>query len=151
MKTLRDFEVRREILGRLEGLSADCPRRWGRMNAHQMVCHLADAFRGVMGDFPVSPGPSPLPRPLLRFVALKIPVKWPHGIQTRPELDQEGGGTRPTEFAADVASLKIQCQRFTDNPRAIQPEHPIFGPLSQTEWMRWGYLHMDHHLRQFGK
>jgi hypothetical protein len=28
--------------------------------------------------------------------------------------------------------------------------HPIFGELTDSERMRWGYLHMDHHLRQFG-
>jgi len=26
----------------------------------------------------------------------------------------------------------------------------MFGRLSDAAWLRWGYLHMDHHLRQFG-
>jgi hypothetical protein len=30
------------------------------------------------------------------------------------------------------------------------PAHPIFGKMSETDWMRWAYLHVDHHLRQFG-
>jgi Protein of unknown function (DUF1569) len=29
--------------------------------------------------------------------------------------------------------------------------HPIFGPMTAKDWMRWGYLHADHHLRQFGR
>jgi hypothetical protein len=29
-------------------------------------------------------------------------------------------------------------------------EHPFLGKLSRAEWLRWAYLHMDHHLRQFG-
>ena len=28
--------------------------------------------------------------------------------------------------------------------------HPIFGHVSEAAWLRWAYLHMDHHLRQFG-
>jgi len=28
--------------------------------------------------------------------------------------------------------------------------HPIFGWMSEASWMRWAYLHTDHHLRQFG-
>jgi uncharacterized protein DUF1569 len=28
--------------------------------------------------------------------------------------------------------------------------HPIFGPMSESAWLRWAYLHADHHLRQFG-
>jgi hypothetical protein len=27
----------------------------------------------------------------------------------------------------------------------------MFGPMSERDWMRWGYLHADHHLRQFGR
>jgi hypothetical protein len=30
-------------------------------------------------------------------------------------------------------------------------DHAFFGPMSYSEWMRWGYLHTDHHLRQFGR
>ncbi len=29
--------------------------------------------------------------------------------------------------------------------------HPYFGNLTKWEWMRWAYLHADHHLRQFGR
>jgi hypothetical protein len=29
--------------------------------------------------------------------------------------------------------------------------HPMFGAMTTLEWMRWGYLHTDHHLRQFGR
>ena len=28
--------------------------------------------------------------------------------------------------------------------------HPLWGRMSEWEWGRWGYLHTDHHLRQFG-
>jgi len=26
----------------------------------------------------------------------------------------------------------------------------MFGLMPDRDWMRWGYLHMNHHLRQFG-
>jgi hypothetical protein len=29
--------------------------------------------------------------------------------------------------------------------------HPMFGGMTAKDWMRWGYLHADHHLRQFGR
>jgi hypothetical protein len=28
--------------------------------------------------------------------------------------------------------------------------HPLFGRMSDADWLRWAYLHADHHLRQFG-
>jgi hypothetical protein len=35
-------------------------------------------------------------------------------------------------------------------PQPVARTHPIFGALSARDWLRWGYLHADHHLRQFG-
>jgi hypothetical protein len=26
----------------------------------------------------------------------------------------------------------------------------MFGSMQRTDWLRWGWLHADHHLRQFG-
>jgi DinB family protein len=151
MKSLRDPETQKEIRERLQGIRPDSPRQWGRMTAHQMICHLTDSFLGVLGDRPLGPAPMPLPRKIVKFIALDLPVHWPHGVKTMPEIDQEAGGTRPVEFAADLEALRFQLDRFLANPRAIEPAHPIFGPMSQADWMRWAYLHMDHHLRQFGR
>jgi hypothetical protein len=27
----------------------------------------------------------------------------------------------------------------------------MFGAMTRGDWLRWGWLHMDHHLRQFGR
>jgi Protein of unknown function (DUF1569) len=151
MKTLRDSETQREIRERVRQVAPDTPRQWGRMTAHQMICHLADSFRGVLGEKTLPAAPAPLPRKIMKFIALGLPMHWPHGLKTVPEIDQHGNGTRPTEFAADVASLGSLFERFVSDPRALAPMHPFFGPMSHADWMRWGYLHMDHHLRQFGK
>ena len=71
-------------------------------------------------------------------------------IQTRPEIDQQCEGTRPADFAADVSELALLngiAARPTDGE---WPVHPIFGRMSPAAWLRWAYLHTDHHLRQFG-
>ncbi len=49
MKSLADPAVQEELLSRLRRVRPDTPRRWGRMSAPQMVCHLSDSFKGVMG------------------------------------------------------------------------------------------------------
>ena len=57
----------------------------------------------------------------------------------------------PTAFDRDVASLEALVEVVTTQPGFFKGRrHPIFGSLSEAAWMRWGYLHMDHHLRQFG-
>lgn len=57
------------------------------------------------------------------------------------------------EFDVDRAVLARELKRFASQGRADGsfPDHPMFGPMSFADWMRWGYLHTDHHLRQFGR
>ena len=119
------------------------------MSVRQMICHLNDSFLGVMGERPISEASGPAPRIIMKFFALYVPAKWPHGVPTRPEVDQQGGGTPPAEWERDRAALLQSMARFHD-PGSRLGAHPIFGPLTRSEWMRWGYLHVDHHLRQFG-
>lgn len=38
-----------ELIERLRHLRPGTPARWGKMNAHQMVCHLNDSYSLAMG------------------------------------------------------------------------------------------------------
>jgi hypothetical protein len=153
VKTLARQRDKVEIVGRLRTLRPDSVRRWGRMSAHQMVCHLSDAFRMGIGQKAVSHAAGPFQRTMVKWIALYLPLSWPTGrLLTRPEIDQELGGTKPADFGADVARLETLVELVTAQPRSFEWQpHPIFGRMSQADWLRWGYLHMDHHLRQFGR
>jgi hypothetical protein len=150
VKTLSDAACLSEILDRLNRVRVDSPRQWGKMNAHQMICHLADSLRGMMGRKQVSPSERPF-GPVMKWAALNFPMKWPKGVPTRPEVDQQKSGTEPAEFEADLRDLIALTQEFArfDRHSTFSP-HPMFGDMTQKEWMRWCYLHHDHHLRQFG-
>jgi uncharacterized protein DUF1569 len=150
MKSLARPDDLAEILRRLRTLRPDTSARWGRMSAHQMICHLADALCVATGQKTVSPATGPVQRTFIKWIALYVPLPWPAGVATRPEIDQEIGGTKPQEFADDVARVESLLKGLARNPGTNCPEHPIFGPMSATAWLRWGYLHADHHLRQFG-
>ena len=104
-----------------------------------------------MGLIAADPPGFPYPSKILKLASLWVPVEWPRGFKTVAEVDQEKGGTRPGEFDRDVGELEGLVNRFTRNPRDFQwPIHPYLGRMSEVEWMRLGYLHTDHHLRQFG-
>jgi hypothetical protein len=151
MKTLARPRDKAEILHRLTDVRPESVPRWGRMSAHQMVCHLSDSLRMTIGEKPVSPATGPLQRTILKWIALYVPLPWPAGIPTRPEIDQEAGGTRPVDFARDIEELETLLERITGQRKTIDWQlHPILGRMSAAAWLRWGYLHMDHHLRQFG-
>ena len=152
MKTLGNQNDKNEILGRLQKINASCERRWGKMTPHQMICHLDDSFKSVIGERKVGARKSnPVTRTLVRWLALYAPLKWPHGVPTMPENDQERDGTPPENFKRDLDSLVTMIGRLTSEQRDFQwRQHPLFGEMSERDWMRWGYLHIDHHLRQFG-
>ena len=151
MKSLSDADVKSEILQRIAKLQHGAPARWGRMSASQMICHVSDAFRLSMGEKSATPATSVFHRTVLKWGALYFPLQWPKGFRTRPEMEQGAGGTPPSEFNCDRDTLIALIERFSSSSRDFQWEvHPIFGGLSYGEWMRWGYLHSDHHLRQFG-
>ena len=152
MKTLSDPNCRQELVARLAHIRPDTPRLWGKMTAPQMICHVTDAFLGIMGEKPME-----VPRgftfwPFMKTLVLYAPMKWPPGVPTRPEFDQcAGGGTPPAQFDADLRNLLATLEKFSAQPRSFEfRPHPMFKVLSERDWMRWGYLHPDHHLRQFG-
>lgn len=152
MKTIANEMDKSLLLSRLRQLKTDSTRRWGKMTPHQMICHLNDSFKSVIGERDVSPRKSNLlTRTVVRWIALYAPFKWPHGVPTMPENDQERGGTPPEDFKRDVDGLVTMIARVTSSPRDFQwRRHPLFGEMSERDWTRWGYLHVDHHLRQFG-
>ena len=89
----------------------------------------------------------------MKCVALHVPVRWPRGVPTTPDLDQLGGGTQPTAFEVDLAELR--GARSIGSPSSGATTSPgcsirSSDRMSEASWLRWAYLHGDHHLRQFG-
>ena len=149
-RTLANERDKQEIIDRIKKIQPSSQRRWGKMTAHQMLCHLCDSFRGPMGIRYLSSVKLAAPRWLVKWIALQCPFPWPHGVNTRPEADQFIGGTPPIDFETDRAELLVLLDRFTTEKSRTEWQHPMFGAMLDEEWMRWGYLHVNHHLRQFG-
>jgi hypothetical protein len=150
-KSLDDPRGRASVITRLRTLTSDSTKRWGRMNPHEAICHLSDSFRAMMNLMPISSKSTILTRNVVRWIALHSMFPWPHGVKTMPEVDQEIGGTKPVDFEHDRRELEALIKQFAQCTSADLQPHPIFGGLSNAEWQHWGYLHTDHHLRQFGK
>ena len=148
---LGNSTVRQQILQRIATLRPETRPMWGKMTAPQMLCHLSDSFRVAMGEKPVSRVSNVLQQTLVKWAALYLPLPWPRGVSTRPEVEQGVGGTPPAEFRRDRAELIRVIERFADPNRRFEwHPHPLFGSMCERQWLRWGYLHADHHLRQFG-
>jgi hypothetical protein len=151
MKTVADPLVLRSLRERLGAVAPGSKRRWGTLTPHEMLCHLGDAAAMVLR---VRPRIEPVParhRPVVKWLGLWSPIPWPHGWPTNPMHDPKAGGTKPSQFAKDLARAIEGVEGIASAPPgALEPVHGTFGTMSLADWHRWAYRHTDHHLRQFG-
>jgi hypothetical protein len=149
VKNLAQPATTDEIRARIALIRPDLPKQWGEMNAHQMVCHVTDAFAIVVEGRCGAPIKGLLPPSVIKRLALYFPRQWPQNVPTIPEIKQGIGGTPPSEWQLDLARLSGLVDAFCLK-RDNWPAHSYFGEMTEADWRRWGYLHADHHLRQFG-
>ncbi len=149
MKSLAAPDVVDELIARVRRLGPASERRWGTMSVNEMLCHVADSYRGLLGEHAIAPADTVMMRTLGRWIALHTNLAWPKGIKTRPEVDPRRQGTKPGEFERDREAVVALIRRFAAADARYAP-HPMFGRLSRQECLTWGYRHPDHHLRQFG-
>jgi hypothetical protein len=136
LKTIGNNAGQQEIASRIARLSYADGAKWGRMSAHQTICHLRDSYCIALGERTASPATGFLQRTLLKWAALWLPLKWMKGFPTRPELEQGRGGSAPTEFESDRNALQAVLGRFCHSlPQPCSP-HPVFGAMTRREWWR---------------
>ncbi len=144
--------TQQSIIERIQRLSLDTPRQWGKMTPNQVVCHIADPFRDVLQLRQSKPAFPRLFQPLMRLFVL-TEKDWKPNTPTLQVYRQGdgGGGTTPTDFETDKATLLGLVLQFCskDAQHKFGP-HPGIGQLSREQhgFMMW--KHTDHHLRQFG-
>ena len=148
MKTIGDPAVRAALTSRLERLDATQFAPWGTISVHQMVVHLGDGAEAALARRPFS-APSRRASRVLKWIALRLPLPWPHGI--RAGADPATRAVSANAFTAD-RDRAVQTLRRTGRRAGKRVGSPpsIFGAMSRADWQRWAFLHTDHDLRQFG-
>lgn len=150
MQTLWTAACQGETVRRIRSLAVDSPRQWGKMTVNQMVCHLADSYRMATGERPAEDRSTLTTRTTTKWIFLYSPLPPPKGVPTSRRNDAQRDGTPPTEFTSDRERLAQTLNAFVEVAGSGRcGRHPLFGALTPAQWMRWGYLHADHHLRQF--
>jgi hypothetical protein len=150
MKTLADPKDAAEIRTRMLSLTPSDAPQWGIMTVNQMVCHVRLAFVYTLENAPVTFIKGPLPPRVMKFAALRIPKHWPPSVPTVRRLKIDAPGMACTTFEQDRASAIAALASFCAVTN-LTHDHPYFGTMQHSDWMRWGYLHADHHLRQFNR
>ncbi len=152
MKNILSETNKKEIEERLNKISPDDEALWGKMNAGQALCHMADQLRLSTGEIISEYAGNIMSTTVVKFLVL-IGMPAPKGkVKTMKELDQEADGTRPTDFENDRKILAGLIDRFSDfYPDNKKIEHPVFGKMNKKQWGRLAYIHLDYHLSQFGR
>src|SRR5262245_51678877 len=146
MPSMFDANVREGFQQRIQRLTPDAARRWGRLTVDRMVCHLSDQLRIALGELSAQPQPGLLRYPPFKQLAIDV-IPWPKGrIQGPPEAFT----TKPEQWARDVERLRTLLEAFgARGAQRVWPRHPQFGAMTGPLWSRLTCRHFDHHLRQF--
>ncbi len=148
MKSLFDKEAYDEILRRINSLTPQSQRGWGKMEVAQMLAHCKEAFKVPLSD-------KKMPRIFMGLMlAWMMKSKmynespWKKNLPTAPSFlikDQR-------EFDLEKGELTELISKFYTAGRGNVGKfpHPFFGKFTQEQWGKSMYKHLDHHLKQFG-
>jgi hypothetical protein len=148
MKNLFDPTAAEELKQRMARLTPNSQRLWGKMGSAQMLAHCSAAMKVSVGD------------KVLRQILLgKL-----FGKRAKASMlsGKPIGRNLPTDksyIVRDDRDLDVERQRLArlvDRFQSAGPEgctkhpHSFFGNMTPQEWSALNYVHLDHHLRQFG-
>ena len=143
MALLHDPAVRDAIRDRVQKLSPNAVRRWGKMSIDQMLWHCNQVLGTALGDVQVEQLKLPLPRPILKFFLFHVP--WPHNMGTTPEFRAVDSHA----FEAERKRCLELIDRFTSRELNGGWGRAAFGDLSGREWSHLNAKHLHYHLNQF--
>ncbi len=151
MGNLYNVHDKEEIIRRIRSLTPESKAKWGSMTADQVMCHVADPIRAVLGVRPTSSAVPFFLKPLVKWRLLNKPRV--HNSPTLKLFRQGNGGegTKPNEFESDRSVLLELIDTLCAKDDNFPFKHPAAGTLKREEAgaIVWG--HLDHHLGQFGE
>jgi len=145
-----DGEVKISFAERLNRLTPETKRQWGKMDVTQMLTHMNDAFRIALGMKPAVDASNFFTHNITFPVAVYVLPFWPKGEATAIELDQQKQGSKPRDFYTELEFLLKMMDVFNERESQKLKPHPMFGKLNKTQWRDLLVKHLNHHLKQFG-
>ena len=130
VKNLFDPVVKQQIIDRINTLTPATQRLWGKMDVAQMLAHCQMPL-GVA----------------VRLVKKKLFNDQP--FKQNLPTDKSFKMTDPKDFEKEKQGLLQMIRGFSEESMTNEP-HPFFGRMTNTEWSKGTWKHLDHHLRQFG-
>jgi len=134
---------------RIGNLSKISTRWWGKMTIEQMLAHCSIQLKMALGHLPEGKMESSfLYRTMIgRWLSLYF-IRWPRGFETPAEMDVVKNNLNIGDFEIERQKLLYLLQEL--KVLDLTGTHPFYGQINKKDWGRLIWLHLDHHLRQFG-
>ena len=148
MRTIFDDGLRGQIIGRLNKLTVENQALWGKMSPAQMVKHCR-LWEEMIHENKLFRRPliGRLIGPLILKKVLQTP-EFRRNSPTIPEMLVTDTGIDLDEERQQLIALLSSYPQYTWPDNSFI--HPFFGKMTREQIGQMAYLHLDHHLKQFG-
>ena len=150
MQNVFDAKDAQEYINRINNLTPETQRKWGKMSVDQVLAHLNVAY-----DLTFTPEKFPKPNFIAKFLLLKfVKPKITNEIPYKPSLP-----TSPAFIIADERNFEEEKAKLIGNIQRVQQlgreafegkENINFGKMTAQGWNNMFAKHLNHHLEQFG-
>ena len=150
MQNVFDAKDAQEYINRINNLTPETQRKWGKMSVDQVLAHLNVAY-----DLTFTPEKFPKPNFIAKFLLSKfVKPKITNEIPYKQSL--------PTSLAfiiADERNFEEEKAKLIGNIQRVQQlgreafegkENINFGKMTAQGWNNMFAKHLNHHLEQFG-
>ncbi len=135
------------VVARVQLLQSESKALWGSMRCTDMLRHCNQAMKATLETDNNGRADS-LKQKILRFLFLNVITTYPKYVKA-PRWLQVAGTVSADAFGFEKSQFIYYVNEF-GNKKNIALSHPVFGRLNTRQWGIITWMHLDHHLRQFG-
>lgn len=148
MKSIFNQSDNQEIINRINQLTPESQAKWGKMTVDQMLSHCIAPIDVAFGNLNLKAN-----------FFMQILGKMVKAKMLKSDVFKKNSPTAPKfirtgkyDFEATKNELIGKIQQFEKEGHAVikNPKHPFFGEMTYAEWDRLQFMHLNHHLEQFG-
>mgnify|MGYP000405607642 FL=1 len=150
MQNVFDAKDAQEYINRINNLTPETQRKWGKMSVDQVLAHLNVAY-----DLTFTPEKFPKPSFIAKFLLSRfVKPKITNEIPYKQSLP-----TSPAFIIADERNIEEEKAKLIGNIQRVQQlgreafegkENINFGKMTAQCWNNMFAKHLNHHLDQFG-
>jgi hypothetical protein len=148
MRYLFDQSECDAMIARINKLTPDSNAVWGKMTVSQALTHMQKPLQVALGELEI---PKSIMGMLFGKMAKKTLVNdkpFSKNLPTAPVFVVKN----VPDFEKEKEKLIALIKKFqAAGPGGVTKKpHGFFGPMTEMEYSKSNWKHLDHHLRQFG-